>query len=248
MIRGVHPGLVPAHPISTSDTKVRFSLNKVRILGVAGGKIAWEINAENFDTEKNSPVTRMTGLKHVAIRDGNTEALTVSAGELEQNSQSHSVTVRDNVTVTGKNLVLHTPLLQWWGDTDVLQLPQPIAAQIGDYTLTTRGATLYGVRNGVVRSDGGVVLSAKGNTLSAKNIVLDTNTKAFEVDGPVTMLLDVADLQGWTGGRPLPKIPEIPDSIKKRYAAYRREHGLNTPTPPVILPKPGAHAKGTVRP
>jgi hypothetical protein len=213
----------PQAPLNSPG--MSLELKKVRIFGVSEGKIIWEVEADHFDISKYQPITRMTGLRRVAVLDAKKqEALTLTAGYLERNNISNNLSLLDNVTVIGPQMTFNTGQVDWDATSNLLVLPRALTARVGEYDLTAQGPTTYNVQNGQLITVSPVQLTSGGNVLRAAGASVMTKEQSFSLTGPGTAELQVADMEGWLNGRPLPKIPEIPEDIRKRYAAYQKSH------------------------
>jgi hypothetical protein len=224
---------VPAMP---SDIQVR--LGKVRLYGISAGKLIWEVEADHFDYAKNRPTLTVSGLKKVTVLNGDKEELTLTASQLEQNTTSGRIILSGDVTVTGPSLKMHTEYASWEPRRDTLQFPGRLTMQLGDYTLTCLGATNFDVIKGLLTGTGGVTLATSGSTLRAESVRVNVIEHSFEMDGPVTAALGIADMETWMAKNQLPEIPAIPDSIKERYRDYtaKKERAVR-PTPGLPRPK-----------
>lgn len=225
--------VAPARPTPVVAGDLSMRLGKVRLHGISGGKVLWEIEAENFDFAKNRPLLRVSGLKKVSLLNEGKIDLTLSADALERNTYTGEITISGNVTVLGNGLAVRAPFAAWDPRRELLQFPRNFTAQFGDYTLSSMGNTVYDVKAGIFRSNGGVLLTAKGNTLRAGSIEVEMATQNFHLYEPVAAELDIANLDAWMSGDPLLRIPEIPASIRQRYHAYRTKTGS---TPAVVPP------------
>ncbi len=221
--------LAPGTPL-TPTPGVSLQLKKVRIFGVSDGKIIWEVEADHFDIDKNQPLTRMTGLRRVAVLDAQKhEDLTLSADYLERNNITNDITLMGKVTVSGPQMLFHTDEVNWVATGNQLLLSRPLTAQVGDYTLTAQGPTTYDVSSGALVTNNALQLVSGENVLHATAASVLTREQQFSLTGPGTAELVVADMEGWMNGQPLPKIPEIPADIRKRYAAYQKSHAPWSP-------------------
>ncbi|MHB0939045.1 MAG: hypothetical protein ACYDCO_25645 [Armatimonadota bacterium] len=210
----------PASPMPVVPSDIQIRLGKVKLQGISGGKLVWEVEADNFDYAKNRPTLTVSGLKKVSVLNGGKVELTLTASTLEQNIMTGKITVAGDVNVTGKSLEMQTATAVWDPRRDTLQFPGKLTVRFGDYTLTCRGATIFDVMNGQLESTGGVVVTTQGSTLSASAIRVNVADQSFEMDGPMAAELSIADMQTWMEGRQLPKIAPIPDGIKERYREY----------------------------
>jgi|GEM_PF-1527400 len=231
-----HSGRPLDPPASPSDIQVH--LGKVRLRGISGGKLVWEVEAENFDYAKNSPKLTVSGLQKVAVLNGDKEELTLTASTLEQNTASGRIILSGDVEVSGPSLKMRTPYVTWEPRQDVLQFPGRLDLGFGGYTLTCPGVTQFDILAGLLTSSGGVTLAASNSTLRAASIRVNVAEQSFEMGGPVTAELAVADMETWMAKNRLPEIPPIPDSIKERYHAYnaKKERAFR-PTPGLPRPK-----------
>jgi hypothetical protein len=219
--------IAPYHPISGLPDNIEMRLNHVVFHGVSGGKIVWEIEADHFDVTQNQVSFRATGLKRIALLKEGKQELMVSAESLERNIFTGDIALAGHVTVMGDNMLLRTPNIVWNDRLQLFTVPGQIGAQFGDITLTSDGGTVYNVNAATVRANGHLLLAVKGNAFSAHGASLNLVTQTFSIDGPAHAKAIVADLQQWGHGQNLPHIPEIPESIKERYRAFRRSHGMN---------------------
>lgn len=216
----------PARPTPTMADDVTLRLGKIHLRGLTGGKITWEIEAENFDLARDRPLQRIDGVKKVALLHNGKQELALTAGVMERNTASGDITLDGGVTVSGKGIRLQTPSAQWDAVREQLLFPAQFTAHCGDFSLTNLGATSYDVITGTLNCTGGIALTMRGNTLRAQAARINVATQAFVLTGPVAAELDVAEMAAWTQGDRLPEIPVIPESIKQRYQQYCVEQTL----------------------
>lgn len=213
---------------------IEMRLNKVRIHGIEGGKIAWEIDADHFELTKPNPrpVWRFTGIKQVAILNGEKKELTVSTDLLERDTLSGSIALEGSVMLAGDQILMRAPAVRWDARKEVLTIPKDFAAKIGDIALTVQGDTSYDLKAGVLKCHGGVRVGIMGNTMRAGSAVVQVSDRSFTLHNPVTAVLKVADMEDWAEGRNVPALPSIPEGIKKRYEDYcRRQQAQSVPAP-----------------
>lgn len=213
-------------PTATSGNDLQFHFSKVTIHGLSGGKVAWTVEAKSFEQLMNMPVIRVTGLKQVLVESEGQEPLTLTADLLEQYTNTGNITLTGGVTVAGKELLLRAPLVTWSSSAEVLQFPRQFAGQMGGYTISTTALVSYDVKSGTLAITGPVRLTTGGNLLEAQGVTMNLNSRVIDIAGPATARLDVADLDAWANGKPLPPIPRIPEVIQKRYMQQ-----TNTPAP-----------------
>lgn len=231
LTRGRRPVVVPLSPERPVPSGVEMHLGTVRIHGVSGGKIDWEMEAENIDLLKSQPTMRVQGLKRAVMLNGTKVELSLTADTLERNNSTGDIRLLGAVTVHGPQLVLRTPLVTWDARHEELQFPQTFTARAGEFTVIANKAT-YEVTAGRLRCDGQVKLDIQGNTLAAGSALLNLPNQSYTLADTVRADLDVTDVQAWVGGQSLPAIPPIPDKVKARYLAYCRKHGERLPGPP----------------
>ena len=229
----------PAKPLPAVPSDIQVRLGKVKLQGISGGKLVWEVEAESFDYAKRRPTLTVSGIKKVSVLNGSTVELSLTAATLEQNTMTGRITVSGDVNVTGPSLSMQTETAVWEPRTDALDFPGRLTVRFGDYTLTCRGATHFDVINGQLTATGGVVVAMQGSTLSASAIRVNVVDQSFEMDGPMAAELSLADMQTWMEGRQLPKIAPIPESIKERYNEYcgKKERTSFRPIPGRMRPK-----------
>jgi len=225
-------------PVPAMPTDIQVRLGKVRLQGISGGKLVWEVEADNFDYAKNRPTLTVSGLKKVVVLNGDKEELSLTASTLEQNTVSGRIILSGDVTVTGPSLKISTPFAAWDPPRDTLQFPGQLTMRFGEYTLACPGATQFDVVNRLLTSTGGVTLATSDSMLRAAAVRVNLAAQSFEMDGPVTVDLSIADIQTWMATHQLPTIPPIPDSIKERYRDYcaKKERALR-PMPGRPRPK-----------
>lgn len=228
----------PAKPLPAVPADIQVRLGKVKLQGISGGKLVWEVEAEHFDYSKRRPTLTVSGLKKVNVLNDDKVELSLTATTLEQNTITGRVTVFGGVNVTGPSLSMQTETAIWEPRTDALDFPGRLTVRFGDFTLTCRGATHFDVLNGKLAATGGVLVTMQGSTLTASAIRVNVADQSFEMDGPLAAELSIADMQTWLEGRQLPKIPPIPESVKERYAEYcAKKERVVRPTPARPRPK-----------
>ena len=218
-------------PSPAPPSNIEWHLNHVRLHGLSGGKIVWEIDADNISLAKDRPLLTVHGVKRVALMNDGAQELTLSADTLERNTATGDIAVDGHVLISGNGLAIHTPAVKWDPHEESLLFPQSIATRLGEYQLTCQGVTRYNVPNGQLSSSGGLLLTLRGDRLSAGGIEL--NDGAFTLLPPVEAELSVADLTAWSQGRSLPAIPDIPANIRQRYQQYhaKQQAGAAIPVP-----------------
>lgn len=222
----------PASPMPKVPSDIQVRLGKVRLQGISGGKIIWEVEADSFDYAKSRPILTISGLKKVVLLNNGKEELSMTAGVLEQNTMTGRITVSGDVNVTGPSLRMRTSFAAWDPRREALQFPGRLTVRFGDYTLTCEGATQFDVVASLLTSTGGVTLAASGSTLRAQAIRVNVAAQSFEMDGPVVADLSVADMQTWLIDHKPPIIPAIPASVKERYRDYcAKKERAGRPTP-----------------
>lgn len=209
------PGVYPS---VANDVAVK--LRRVRIYGVSGGKVVWEIEAEDFNMAKNRPLLSITGIKRVAVVNGGKEELTLHANLLERNTATGDMTLTGDVTVESTGLRITTPLVTWDAAGEVLRIPSHFSAQVGDFSFRAPTGAIYDVKASTLQCAGGIVLTVQGNTLRAGTALVDINRQRYELADTVTAALNVASLESWAGGQRLPAIPTIPSGVQQRYREY----------------------------
>jgi len=209
--------VAPAQPITQETSNSELTLGRVRIHGIAKGKIAWELEADNFDMAKNSPMLRITGVK---MLDQGKQDLMIKADCLERNTMTGDVTMSGNVTLIGPKMLMRTPSIRWSATRTVLELPQRFTAQIGDFAIKAEQGALYDVKAGTLRSDGKVVIATQGNVIRAMGCFLVIPDKTCSLTGPAEAELETQDIASWSEGKSRPELPKIADDVKKRYQLY----------------------------
>lgn len=214
----------PARPIPVVPADVQLRLGKVRLQGVADGQVAWEVEADHFDYAKNRPLLRITGIRKAAILRHGKQEVTLTADALERNTATGEITVSGNIVLAGPGLGVRVPFASWNPFMETLRFPGDFAAQLGDYHLACFGAMIFDIKAGTLAGDGGVEVTTRGGVLRAQRVVVDVAAQRLTLDG-VGADLEVAEMQAWAAGRDVPKVPEIPASIKARYEEYKRRRG-----------------------
>jgi len=228
----------PASPVPVVPSDIQVRLGKVRLQGISGGKLVWEVEAESFDYSKTRPTLTVSGLKKVTVLNGGKTELTLTAATLEQNTMTGRIIISGNVNVAGPSLGMKTESAVWDPRRDLLQFPSRLTVRFGDFTLTCLGTTDFDVVNSQLTGSGGVLLATQGSTLSASTIRVNVADQSFEMDGPMTAALSIADMKTWMAGRQLPKIAPIPAGIKERYSEYcAKKERTYRPTPGRVRPK-----------
>lgn len=212
--------VLPAKPTLLGDPNVELRLSKPRIRVVDGGKIAWEVEADNFDLSKDRQVQRFKNLKRAIALNNGKEEMTLSAGTLERNTLTGNMSLTGEVILTASTFVVRTPMVTWDGQREILLLPQQLNAKLGGYIVTAPGGATYDVLRGTLTSQGSVTLTADGNIMHAGGVVFEALSQRVTLKDPVTVQMDVADVTEWAQGRELPEIPQIPVGVQQRYQKY----------------------------
>ena len=221
---GVHL-VPPATPTPIIPKDIELRLNHVRLHGVSGGKVVWEIDADNFNFAKDRPLLTVQGVKRIALINAGKQELTLSAGTLTRNTVTGDISVTDNVTIAGNGILIHTPAVAWDPRAEALVLPGQCAMQVGDYLVSSLGASRYQMHTGLLTSTGGVTLTLRGSTLRAGGIAVAVASGEYTLTEPVAAELAVADLADWAAGKHLPALPDIPAGIRQRYQEFcARQH------------------------
>jgi hypothetical protein len=206
---------------------------KVRIRGVSNSKVVWEIEAERFETLKDRPLMRVTGLRRAAMLDDGQALLTLTGEGLEQNTVTSDLQFLGPVTVTGLNTLIHAGPASWQAGREVLDLPGAFSAQVGEITVATTGGA-YDLRAGLIRCPNPVTLTMGLNRLSAGSGEVQVTDQTFSLYNPVHAALSTTDAVAWLAGtKKLPDLPRIPDAVRGRYQEYLRSH---RPVEPRRLP------------
>jgi hypothetical protein len=213
--------LLPAKPVPKVPADIQIRFGKVQLRGVSGGKVVWEVEAENFDMFKSRQVLRVTGLKKVNILNNGKQELTLTADSLERDAVSGSISVNGNVCVTGTMLAVRSPYAVWNPISETLIFPS-VSVQFGDCLLSCLGATSFDVKSGEMVSSHGVTLTVQGSSMRADRIRVNLADQSFSVGDTVIAEVPVADLNAWSVGHHVPRIPGIPESIKKRYRDFKQ--------------------------
>ncbi len=212
---------------------VEIRLSNVHLHGVSGGKVVWDMIADDFDMSKTRPLLHIQGLKQVALLNEGKDTLNVSADNVEKNTISGDITLNGNVAVTGDHLLMHTPLVTWQALSGILCLPQQFSAQLGDYALAVSGNTTFNTQTNLLHCVGAVTVMTQGNTIHAGGADVDVARRTFVMHRPVQADFEVADVQEWTMGINRPELPAIPLGVQERYRDYCQQQGLPIPA---ILP------------
>jgi len=219
---------VDATPIPPPN--IEWHLNHVRLHGVSGGKIVWEVDANDISVSKDRPLLVVHGVKRVALLNDGKQDLTLSADTLERNTGTGDISVAGHIHIDGNGLAIQTASALWDSRQETLIFPQPLVTQLGEYQLHCQGITRFNLPTSVLTSSGGLLLTLRGNTLKAGGI--EVSKDAYTLLNPVSAELAVDDLTAWSQGQPLPTIPDISAGIRQRYRQYSaKPHGASPPNP-----------------
>ena len=100
-------------PTPTIPNDIEIRLTNVHLHGISGGKVVWEMVADDFSMSKTRPLLHIRGLKQVAVVNAGKQEITVSADIVEKNTISGDITLSGNVCVAGDKLLMHTPMVVW---------------------------------------------------------------------------------------------------------------------------------------
>lgn len=231
-----HPLVTPARPTPIVPDDVQIRLSKVHLHGVSNGKVVWEAEVDDFDMSKSRPVLRIHGLKNVSVLNQGKQELTVNADTMEKNIVTGDILLNGNVNVDGDKLQMRTQNVVWEAQRGILRIPVNFSAQIGDYALTVDGNTSYDALKNTLLCSGPVVATTKGNVIHAGGAQVDVLQKCVTLYHPVKAEFDVADMQDWSEGRNVPKVPSIPVAVQERYREYCIQNRL--PLPGALTNKP----------
>jgi len=221
--------VAPATPIPLVPDDVQLRLGKVRLQGVSGGQVAWEVEADHFDFAKNRPLLRITGIRQAALLHDGKQDITLTADAIERNTATGEIAVSGNVVLAAPQLQVRVPYAGWNPFTESLRFPRDFTARFADFAVTCGGAMLFDIKAGSLAGDGGVTVTLPGGTLRAERVIISVPTQRLLLD-EMQADLAVAELEMWAAGHAVPTMPEIPASIKARYQKYLRERAGSSGT------------------
>lgn len=242
LLRGPHRFMAPALPFPNIPSDIEIRLHHVHLRGVSGGKVVWEMLADDFDLSKSRPTLHITGLKQVAVLQQGKQAMNVSADNVEKNTVTGDITMSGNVCVTGEKLQMHTQTVIWQAMRGLLCFPTQSTAQLGDYALIISGNTTFDTPANHLLCYGPVSVRTQGDTITAGGADVDIAHHQLILLNKVSGDFAVANLQDWTEGRHVPVAPQIPSAVQQRYHDYCQQQGL--PQPGALAPA----ATGAVSP
>ncbi len=225
-----HPRFItPLLSLPNIPNDVEIHLSKVHLHGISGGKVVWEMVADDFDLSKFRPTLHIQGLKQVAMLQDGKQALNVSADTVEKNIQTGDFTLDGHVCVTGAKLEMQTATVIWQASRGWLSFPMPSTAQLGDMALTVSGNTTFDTQTNHLLCQGPVIMTTRGNSLTAGDADVDLTHHNLALMNKVTGDFAVADVQDWMEGRNLPSVPPIPSAVQQRYREYCQQQGIPLP-------------------
>jgi len=225
ILHAKHLNIPPVTIIPNLPPSIEFRLNHVTLHAISNGKIVWEIDADHFDLTKDQRSFVVGGLQKMALVKDGKEELTVNADGLEQNIITGDISIYGHVSVMGTNLTFRTPGASWSDRTQTLFLPEQFAGQFGDITVVAEKGARYQVNGSLLHCEGNVTVGYNGNIVRAAGLELNAVLNQLTVKGPVHARLVVDDIQQWSEGLNVPKVPEIPQSVKDAYRNHCIEKG-----------------------
>ena len=218
--------VAPAHPDISAPDNVELRFNHVRFRGMSNGKIFWELTADHIDFSADQTTCRVNGVKKMALIKDTKQELTVSADTIERNSLTGDISIGNNVTVMGTDIIMKTPFVSWNDRRQALLIPGRIGAQLGDITVNSTQGAEFDILQGSLHCNGSVTIGTEGNILHAGGgVLVENGGKRLTLFGPITASFLIDDVQQWAAGQGLPKIPAIPQQVKDRYRQFFLHQG-----------------------
>jgi hypothetical protein len=211
---------LPLAPTASAED-VEWRFNKVRIHGVSGGHVVWEVEADHFDLSKTLPMLRISGLRKVLVLNEHTPELTLTAETLERNTASGEMRLQGGIKVRGKGFAISTASAEWDPRRERLVFPLPLTATIGDLHVTTTGVTELAMATVSLSCRGATRLTTGGSTLTSQQAEIALREQQFTLSNAQAEM-PVAELTDYLVAGRAPALPAIPPSIRQRYEDYCR--------------------------
>ena len=204
------------------DITLRF--NRVTFRGLADGKVVWEVSADRFEVSKDQSTFLAHGINKMTLLKEGKQEVTMSADRLKRNMLTGDIDIAGHILLTGPELTARTENMQWNDRLQHFTMPEKLAAQFGDFAVHAERGANYNATDRLLHVEGKVSIRHRENSFESAGIMIDAQRKVAIVYGPVRARVKVADIEAWSAGKNLPKIPEIPQAIRDRYAEYLRQY------------------------